>query len=61
MATKNMVFRLLLIFLLGMSACSKSPEIDNATMLDGDQIFDPSLYNPAKYLVSVGIANPTTA
>jgi carboxylesterase len=56
-----MFFRLLVIFLLVLSACSKSPEIDNATMLDGDQIFDPSIYNPAKYLVSVGIANPTAA
>jgi carboxylesterase len=46
---------------LGMSGCSKSPEIDNATMLDGDQIFDPSLYNPTKYLVSAAIANPTLA
>jgi carboxylesterase len=59
MTTKNMFFRLLLLFLVGLSACSKSPEIDNATMLDGDQIFDPSLYNPAQYLVSVAIANPT--
>jgi carboxylesterase len=60
MTTKNMLFRLLLLFLVGLSACSKSPEIDNATMLDGDQIFDPSLYNPAQFLVSVAIANPTT-
>ena len=59
MTTKNMLFRLLLLFLVGLYACSKSPEIDNATMLDGDQIFDPSLYNPAQYLVSVAIANPT--
>ena len=59
MTTKNMFFRLLLLFLVGLSACSKSPEIDNATMLDGDQIFDPSLYNPAQFLVSVAIANPT--
>src|SRR5665647_297346 len=61
MTTKNKFFRLLVIFLLVFSACSKSPDIDNATMLDGDQIFDPSLYNPAKYLVSVGIANPSAA
>jgi len=59
MTTKNMLFRLLLLFLVGLSACSKSPEIDNATMLDGDQIFDPSLYNPAQFLVSVAITNPT--
>ncbi|GAB2768963.1 hypothetical protein GCM10010465_12860 [Actinomadura fibrosa] len=27
-------------------------------MLDGDQIFDPSLYDPARYLVSVSIESP---
>jgi len=50
-----------MISALALASCSKSPEIDNATMLDGDQIFDPSLYNPAKYLVSAAIPNPTTA
>jgi carboxylesterase len=59
MTTKNKFFRLLAIFLFVFSACSKSPDIDNATMLDGDQIFDPSLYNPELYLVSVAIANPS--
>jgi len=59
MKTKNIFFRLLVIFLLFLSACSKSPDIDNATMLDGDQIFDPSLYNPAKYLVSIAIDSPS--
>jgi len=61
MTTTNMIFRLLMISALALASCSKSPEIDNATMLDGDQIFDPSLYNPAKYLVSAAIPNPTTA
>ncbi|HEY5511334.1 MAG TPA: hypothetical protein VIK10_09935 [Prolixibacteraceae bacterium] len=61
MTTKNIFFRLPVIFLLCFSACSKSPDINNATMLDGDQIFDPSLYNPAQYLVSVAIENPGTA
>jgi carboxylesterase len=42
-----------------LSACSKTPVIDNATMLDGDQIFDPSLYSPELYLVSVAIDNPS--
>jgi carboxylesterase len=60
MKTKNIFFRLLVIFLLFLSSCSKSPDIDNETMLDGDKIFDPSLYNPAKYLVSVAIDDPTT-
>jgi carboxylesterase len=59
MATKNKFFRLLVVFLLVLSACSKTPDINNATMLDGDQIFDPSLYNPELYLVSVDIANPS--
>ncbi len=61
MTTQNRYFRLLIIILFSLTACSKSPEINNATMLDGDQIFDPSLYNPAKYLVSAAIANPGTA
>ena len=61
MTTKNLFFRLLLLFLIGLSACSKSPEIDNETMLDGDQIFDPSLYNASKYLVSAAYNNPSTA
>jgi len=41
------------------SGCSKTPDINNETMLDGDQIFDPSLYNPERYLVSVAINNPS--
>jgi carboxylesterase len=60
MTTKNKFFRLLVIFILILPACTKIPDINNATMLDGDQIFDPSLYNPELYLVSVGIANPST-
>jgi len=61
MSIKNLSSRFLVMFLLVVSACSKSPEIDNATMLDGDTIFDPSLYDPAKFLVSAAITNPTTA
>jgi carboxylesterase len=61
MTTKTILFRLLLIFAIGLSACSKSPDVNNETMLDGDQIFDPSLYNPTKYLVSAAIENPTNA
>ena len=59
MKTKNISFSLLVIFLLFLSSCSKDPDIDNATMLDGDQIFDPSLYDPAKYLVSVAVDSPS--
>lgn len=59
MNTKDKFLSLLVISILLIQACSKDPEIDNATMLDGDQIFDPSLYNPELYLVSAAIANPT--
>jgi carboxylesterase len=58
MKTKHLYFSLLLLLVFGVSSCSKTPDINNETMLDGDQIFDPSLYNPAKYLVSVAIENP---
>jgi carboxylesterase len=61
MTTKTIFFRLLLFFAIGLTACSKMPDINNETMLDGDQIFDPSIYNPARYLVSVGIENPSAA
>jgi carboxylesterase len=61
MTTKTILFRLLFLLAFGVSSCSKTPDINNETMLDGDQIFDPSLYEPAKYLVSVGIENPSTA
>lgn len=59
MNTRSIFFSLPLIFLLFLSSCSNSPDIDNATMLDGDQIFDPSLYNPEAYLVSRAINDPT--
>jgi carboxylesterase len=61
MKTKCLYFSILLLFLFKLSGCSKSPDINNETMLDGDQLFDPSLYDPAKYLVSVGIENPSAA
>lgn len=60
MIFKNILFRLLLLITICSAGCSKTPVIDNSKMLDGNQIFDPSLYNPAKYLVSVAIDNPTT-
>jgi len=59
MRTNTIHFKLLILFAVVLSACSSNPDIDNATMLDGDQIFDPSLYNPAQYLVSVAIDNPS--
>ncbi len=61
MTTKTILFRLFILFSVSLTSCSKTPDINNATMLDGDQIFDPSLYNPEKYLVSAGIANPNAA
>jgi carboxylesterase len=61
MNIKNLLSGVLVMFLLLVSACSKTPEIDNTTMLDGETIFDPSLYDPAKFLVSAAISNPTTA
>jgi len=48
------------LVLLALSACSQSPDINNDTMLDGDIIFDPSLYQPELYLVSAAIATPST-
>ncbi len=41
------------------TACNPTPDIDNATMLDGDQIFDLSLTHPENYLVSKYIPTPT--
>lgn len=52
-----MAFFMLVLFI----ACDKMPTIDHDTMLDGDKIFDPSLYEPEKYLVSAAIPNPTPA
>lgn len=56
MKFNSLIYSLLFV----LTACSQMPEINNATMLDGDSIFDPSLYNPAQYLVSQAITNPTT-
>lgn len=38
--------------------CNLTPEIDNATMLDGTQISDPSLSQPQKYLISSKYPTP---
>lgn len=51
---------ILLIICFTLVACNPTPEIDNATMLDGNQINDLSLTQPSKYLVSEYIANPIT-
>ena len=57
MKTKTIFFGLLPLL---WSACTQSPLINNDTMLDGDKLFDPSLYYPELYLVSEAIANPST-
>ena len=54
------LFSVLLLISISFAACNKTPEIDDS-MLDGEKIFDPSLYDSAKYLVSMRIKNPTTA
>lgn len=50
----------LLIATLLLFSCNPTPEIDDVNMLDGNQIFDLSLTQPEKYLVSKYLANPTT-
>lgn len=45
-------YLVLIVVILGIISCAKDPEIDNSTMLDGDQIFDASIYHPEKYLAS---------
>jgi len=54
------LFSVLLLISISFAACNKTPQIDDS-MLDGEKIFDPSLYDSAKYLVSMRIKNPTTA
>lgn len=49
----------LLLMAFALVACNPQPDIDDATMLDGTQINDLSLYEPEKYLVSAAIPNPT--
>ncbi|ERM80967.1 hypothetical protein P872_10990 [Rhodonellum psychrophilum GCM71 = DSM 17998] len=39
-------------------ACSDAPEITDS-LLDGDVLFDPSLYAPEEYLVSAKFPNPS--
>jgi carboxylesterase len=42
-----------------MLACSKTPTIDETTMIDGGTLPDPSIAHPEKYLISYAIPNPT--
>jgi len=39
-------------------SCSMTPKIDNATMLDGGKINEPSIVNPADYLISQQKSTP---
>ncbi len=41
-----------LFWLILFASCAKTPEIDDATMLDGDRIFDLSLSQPENFLIS---------
>lgn len=50
----------LVTILILFAGCKKTPDIP-AGDLGGGQIFDPSTYNPAKYLVSVSNPTPTPA
>ena len=52
--------RIYLLFLLFIFvSCNKMPEIDNNTMLDGDQIFDISLVQPQRFLISARYPAPS--
>lgn len=46
-----------LLSILVFASCDKEPDITNA-MLDGNTIFDPSLYTPEDFLVSAKYPNP---
>ncbi len=50
----------LLLLFLCLAACEKEPDISQDT-LDGGVIFDASLYQPEKYLVSLARPQPTTS
>jgi carboxylesterase len=53
-------FATLFLLLWSLTACNKRPEISPDT-LDGEVLFDASLYQPATYLVSYAYPNPTPA
>jgi carboxylesterase len=48
----------LLLLVVSLCACSPQPEI-SPDILGGGTLFDPSLYQPEKYLVSIAIPTPT--
>lgn len=57
---KKLIQISVLIFTLFITSCNPTPEIDNAVMLDGNQIFDLTLTQPQKYLISAYLPNPTS-
>ena len=56
---KNIIIYVVLGLVSLFYSCSSIPDIDNATMLDGNLISDLSLAHPEKYLVSAYISNPS--
>lgn len=54
-ALKYIAFFLLILNI----SCNKTPDIDNETMLDGNQIFDLSIVFPQDYLMSAKYSEPT--
>ncbi len=52
------VFYIYLSLLIFLFACNSTPEIDDATMLDGKIISDSSLIHPEKYLISAKYPSP---
>lgn len=48
-----------LLQLVVVMSCAKSPDIDDAMMLDGNQIFDLSISHPENYLMSARYLLPT--
>ncbi len=57
----NSIKYFLFIAIIVASSCAGSPDIDDVTMLDGDQIFDLSLTNPEDFLISAKYRIPTEA
>lgn len=47
--------------LIAFTSCVGDPQIDDTTMLDGNQIFDLSLAHPENYLMSTRFPTPTDA
>jgi carboxylesterase len=55
---KSVLIHLGLFFSILLSACSSDPDITPGVLGDGI-LLDPSLYEPAKYLVSLAVPAPT--